>query len=376
MSFLSKCKWYRTFVYGNGIDEVLAMFNPESETPDPNDGLSLAAFCEDWLSSNATYDYDSSGTVDFEDFAVFASNWTGTLYSPSVESETRWYYLHDALGSVMAIVGSKNIPSDREFYLYDVYGKSQGNSESPSGNPYGFASYRYDEEIDLYYLRARYYDPELGRFISLDPLGIVPNAEKQDYAFFNDSVLHAYKSYSYGPISKCSIRKLLLGYLEKRESNQYIDGMNLYEYVGSNPVVSVDPYGLIEIPIYGKYCGLGHSGPGDPIDSLDNCCSNHDDGYTSRDSNYKECLKKADAKRGKAKKCAIETCKTNRDQQTCDADKGLVGCLNSIGPDPTAWEPPAPNLHQGQTGYSNVLYWAKGRVKKCPPKPPKSDCCK
>ena len=36
--------------------------------------------------------------------------------------------------------------------------------------PYTFTGREWDKEIELYYYRARYYDPEVGRFISFDPL--------------------------------------------------------------------------------------------------------------------------------------------------------------------------------------------------------------
>jgi RHS repeat-associated protein len=35
----------------------------------------------------------------------------------------------------------------------------------------GFTGREYDPELDMYYYRARYYDPRLGRFVSQDPLG-------------------------------------------------------------------------------------------------------------------------------------------------------------------------------------------------------------
>ena len=35
-------------------------------------------------------------------------------------------------------------------------------------NPIRYRSYYYDSETGLYYLNARYYDPEVGRFISAD----------------------------------------------------------------------------------------------------------------------------------------------------------------------------------------------------------------
>jgi RHS repeat-associated protein len=37
-----------------------------------------------------------------------------------------------------------------------------------SENPYRYAGYRYDEETGLYYLMARYYDANIGRFLTKD----------------------------------------------------------------------------------------------------------------------------------------------------------------------------------------------------------------
>jgi len=38
-----------------------------------------------------------------------------------------------------------------------------------TGQPIGYAGYYYDRETKLYYLQARYYDPETARFVSRDP---------------------------------------------------------------------------------------------------------------------------------------------------------------------------------------------------------------
>ena len=168
-------KFARSFVYGNGIDEVLAMFLPERDY-DPDDVLKLAAFCDTWLAGggdgnyNSDYDFDSSGVVDFSDFAVLADdNW-----SLPETRETRFYYLHDALGSVVGLVGGRfQRESDREFYLYDVYGASSDVSEAQ--NPYLFTGRRLDildsGSLKIYHYRARAYDPQTGRFLQPDPIG-------------------------------------------------------------------------------------------------------------------------------------------------------------------------------------------------------------
>ena len=86
-------------------------------------------------------------------------------------------------------------------YEYDAWGNllSQVGSEILNINPFRYRGYYYDAETGLYYLNSRYYDPEIGRFISPDSLD----------------------------------------YLEPETCN----GLNLYAYCGNNPVMFFDPTG-------------------------------------------------------------------------------------------------------------------------------------
>ena len=70
-------------------------------------------------------------------------------------------------------------------------------------NPFRYRGYYYDTETGLYYLQTRYYDPEVGRFISRDSI---------EYA-----------------------------------DPESINGLNLYAYCGNNPVMNVDPNGTLVI---------------------------------------------------------------------------------------------------------------------------------
>ncbi|MDA1607106.1 RHS repeat-associated core domain-containing protein [Bacillus cereus group sp. TH208-1LC] len=56
-------------------------------------------------------------------------------------------------------------------YEYDSWGnvlKSDAKGIA-ADNPFGYAGYMYDKEIGMYYLIARYYNPEHGVFLSVDP---------------------------------------------------------------------------------------------------------------------------------------------------------------------------------------------------------------
>ena len=66
-------------------------------------------------------------------------------------------------------------------------------------NPIRYRGYYYDTETSLYYLKTRYYDPEVGRFMTIDGIE----------------------------------------YLDP----ETINGLNLYAYCGNNPVMNIDPEG-------------------------------------------------------------------------------------------------------------------------------------
>ena len=111
-----------------------------------------------------------------------------------------YYYHKNHLGSVVALTdGSGNLV---ERYEYDPYGQptildANDNvlSQSAVGNSILFTGRDYDAETSLYYYRARTMHPGLGRFMQHDPL-------------------------------------------------MYVDGMNMYCYVGNMPVLLTDPNGM------------------------------------------------------------------------------------------------------------------------------------
>jgi RHS repeat-associated protein len=76
------------------------------------------------------------------------------------------YYQYDGLGSVRSLSDRKGMT--RGLYAYDSFGKPL-LSASPVDNDFQYTGEQVDDETGLIYLRSRYYDPEIGRFISRDP---------------------------------------------------------------------------------------------------------------------------------------------------------------------------------------------------------------
>jgi RHS repeat-associated protein len=80
------------------------------------------------------------------------------------QSETL-YYVHDGLGSARQLVDSTGQIETN--YAYDPFGVPLLGGEVY--NPYQYTGEAWDAEVELVYLRARYYQPKVGRFIAKDP---------------------------------------------------------------------------------------------------------------------------------------------------------------------------------------------------------------
>ncbi|WP_426212032.1 RHS repeat-associated core domain-containing protein [Massilia sp. TWP1-3-3] len=73
---------------------------------------------------------------------------------------------HDALGSVVAT--TDNNGAIKSETIFDAFGNVK-ESTGQSANKFGYTGHQMDKESGLIYFKARYYDPELGRFITEDP---------------------------------------------------------------------------------------------------------------------------------------------------------------------------------------------------------------
>jgi RHS repeat-associated protein len=86
------------------------------------------------------------------------------------DTDGRMYYLTDGLGSTRALTDTTGTIQNR--YDYDPYGNGTQTPTVPStvfSNPYQYTGREHDQS-GLYYNRARYYQPTMGRFVSEDPL--------------------------------------------------------------------------------------------------------------------------------------------------------------------------------------------------------------
>src|SRR5208283_678153 len=77
------------------------------------------------------------------------------------------YYEADGLGSITSLTSSTGTVANT--YTYDSFGNIVATTGSVS-NPFRYTGREFDSESTLYYMRARYFDPATGRFLSEDPM--------------------------------------------------------------------------------------------------------------------------------------------------------------------------------------------------------------
>jgi RHS repeat-associated protein len=81
------------------------------------------------------------------------------------QQSERLYHAHDGLGSVRQLLDTTGQIETN--YAYDRFGVPLVGGEVY--NPYQYTGEAWDGEVELLYLRARYYQPEVGRFVTKDP---------------------------------------------------------------------------------------------------------------------------------------------------------------------------------------------------------------
>ncbi len=138
-----------------------------------------------------TYD-DGSVLIQTDDTGTTLAKYDygpDRLLSLEQATEGEQFYHFDALGSVVNL--SKPDGSLQARYQYDAWGNERSSTGS-SWNRFAFTGHEKDEETGLYYFKARFYDPQVGRFINQDAyLGEAntpPSLHRYLYAYANPTV--------------------------------------------------------------------------------------------------------------------------------------------------------------------------------------------
>ena len=90
--------------------------------------------------------------------------------SAGAQTVTITYFHNDISGSPMLATDATGAVIWKENYR--PYGERLNNQAGSSSNKLGFAGKQFDPATGLSYMGARYYDPVLGRFMGVDPVGV------------------------------------------------------------------------------------------------------------------------------------------------------------------------------------------------------------
>ena len=146
--------------------------------------------------------YDSNGRLIQQsnglEFIYDHTGVMGVIYNAST-----YFYRKNAQSDIIALLDKDGNVVVK--YTYDAWGNNTVAVLDASAttianlNPFRYRSYYYDTETNLYFLKTRYYDPEVARFMTIDGI-----------TYLNPDA---------------------------------VNGLNLYAYCGNNPVMHLDPNG-------------------------------------------------------------------------------------------------------------------------------------
>jgi RHS repeat-associated protein len=133
---------------------------------------------EDILLSEYSHDFEAGSNFDMMSHFYIHGPGIDEPFEVQFGGSTTWYYHADALGSIVRMTDENGEDVRADTYRqYDAFGKP----EWASYEGHTYTGREWDPETGLYYYRARYYDPRIGRFLSEDPLGLAAGINFYSY---------------------------------------------------------------------------------------------------------------------------------------------------------------------------------------------------
>ncbi len=146
-------EWDRMSGYSDGTNTYTYKYDANGIRTQKNDKQYIID-----INNNVVAETDSAGAITDEilwGHQPLARKTNGSWY----------YYIYNAHGDVAGLVNESGTVVNT--YEYTPWGEIRSETEAVD-NPVKYAGEYYDDELDMIYLRARYYNPQIGRFTSFD----------------------------------------------------------------------------------------------------------------------------------------------------------------------------------------------------------------
>jgi RHS repeat-associated protein len=174
-----------TQVVNPGVGTTAFHYDPFGRRIQKAGPLGTTNFLYDGMDRNANVieEVDNAGNV----LARFTQSLDIDQPLAEYRSGTTSYYEQDGINSVTSL--SNSAAALASTYTYDAFGKLTASTGTLT-NPFQFTGRNYDTETGISYYRARYYDENLGRFITEDPIGFIGGHNFYRYVYNNPAGLN------------------------------------------------------------------------------------------------------------------------------------------------------------------------------------------
>lgn len=188
---------------------------------------------------------------------------------------THYYYHYDALGSTVALTDDARTIVNA--YAYDPFGKVVNSFEN-TRNPFQFVGRDgvTQDSNGLLFMRARYYMPEVGRFLNKDiiPIALVNSQSHNLFSYANNNPINATdpKGLLWNPIK--AVTNLYNKAVDKLAETFVERGWVKYGYCGpgngfAEMIIPDHPLGQADFNPACKYHDEGYATPGKPKEETD-----------------------------------------------------------------------------------------------------------
>lgn len=161
----------RLLTVSGGASNISLVYDPEGRLAKTTTATSSKDYLYD--GTDLIAEYATGATTPASRYIFGSGTDDPVVWLKGADDSDRRYYYTNYQGSIIGYVGATGAFVTGGLTKYGAYGepRNSANAETWSGTRFGYTGQMVLPEAYLYYYKARVYDPKFGRFLQTDPVG-------------------------------------------------------------------------------------------------------------------------------------------------------------------------------------------------------------